>query len=145
MTDPDTVERLLLQAAGVRRPSSMDISSILSLIEEGYDLDLHILPGIRDGVIGGKTQDAVSSWRYFIPAIKKRRTKVAITPSNREASIDGDFADGERPVWWIRGSDPRFSSLAARWAAGKKQRRPAPITSSYFKGSGWAFPAHWVA
>ena len=36
-----------------------------------------------------------------------------------------------------------------RWpyagSAGEEgQRRPAPIASQYFKGLGWAFPAHWV-
>ncbi len=51
MADPDTVEMLLLQAAGVRRPSSMDISPILSLIEEGSD-HLHLFQGLGMGIPG---------------------------------------------------------------------------------------------
>jgi hypothetical protein len=61
------------------------------------------------------------------------------------SNIDGDFADGPRPVWWIRKDDPRYPSLAERWAREKPgQRPPAPITSKYFSGEGWAFPAHWL-
>ena len=59
-------------------------------------------------------------------------------------SDDLDFADGPRPVYWIRDNDPRYSLLAARWATERKQRRPAPISSKYFKGDGCAFPAAWV-
>jgi hypothetical protein len=57
---------------------------------------------------------------------------------------DDDFADGPHPVQWIRGKDPRYSLLAARWATEKKQARPVPISSKYFKGEGWAFPVAWV-
>ncbi len=142
MSDADEIEALLLQAAGNRRPSSMDISPILALIEEGYDLDLHILPGIREGAT--RAREAITSWRYFIPAIKQKKIKPAPGSDGQETSLDGDFADGPRPVHWIRGNDPRYGSLAARWAAEKKQRRPAPIASKYFKGTGWAFPAAWV-
>lgn len=61
------------------------------------------------------------------------------------AEFRDDFADGPRPLIWIRGSDPRYSSLAQKWAAEKRpQRPPAPISSKYFKGEGWAFPAQWV-
>lgn len=56
-----------------------------------------------------------------------------------------DFADGPRPVIWIRGNDPRYASLARRWATEKPpQKPPSPISSKYFKGEGWAFPAQWV-
>jgi hypothetical protein len=56
-----------------------------------------------------------------------------------------DFADGPRPVIWIRGTDPRYRSLAQRWATEKRpQHPPAPISSKYFSGEGWAFPAYWV-
>lgn len=147
MNDPDAIEAVLLQAAGVRRPSSMDISPILALIEEGYDLDQHILPTIR--IKAASSGDAPQSWRWFVPAIRDARLKSIAggrpdMGGDKTSTIDGDFADGERPVWWIRGDDSRYSSLAARWAAEKKQRRPAPIMSKYFKGLGWAFPAHWV-
>jgi hypothetical protein len=150
MSDADEIEGLLLQAAGTRRPSSADISPILALIEEGYDLDRDILPGIRENT--AKAGEAISSWRYFVPAIKRRRTTKAIGAlTGQETSIDGDFADGPRPVYWIRGTDPRYGALAARWAVeqtkrqkGKKAPRPAPILSKYFKGEGWAFPAAWV-
>ncbi len=133
MSDADEIEALLLQAAGGRHPSSMDISPILALIEEGYDLDLHILPGIREAADGAR--EAISSWRYFIPAIKRRKTKAALVSDGQGISL---------PVQWICGNDPRYDSLAAQWAAEKKQRRPAPIASKYFKGHGWAFPAAWV-
>ncbi len=139
MTDPDTVEALLLQAAGVRRPSSMDISPILALLEEGYDLDRNIIPEIKRAAQLAK--EPVSSWRWYAAAIRQKSVRQA---TSQDSNIDGDFADGERPVWWIRGNDPRYSALAARWAAEKKQQRPSPIASKYFKGEGWAFPAHWV-
>jgi hypothetical protein len=63
---------------------------------------------------------------------------------------DPNFAGGERPVYWVEGKDRRYPALAARWAdeasvrLKRKQPRPAPIMSKYFKGEGWAFPAHWV-
>lgn len=158
MPDEDKIEAVLLAAAGERRPTSSDISPILALIEEGLDLDGDIIPGIHKAKQHASA--SISSWRWYATAIKaalKERPKrpvidaVGRTPAN-EAQIEvwrkafgNDFADGPRPVIWIRGSDPRFSSMAPRWAAEKPgQKPPAPITSNYFSGYGWAFPAHWI-
>jgi hypothetical protein len=149
MTDPDTVEAVLLQAAGTHHPSSMDISPILALIELGYDLDRDIVPVIKRMVPHAK--GIISSWRYFVSEIKARPLKpVGAAAVEDMSGIHGDYAGGERPVWWVRGDDPRYEALAIRWAADatkrlkKRQRRPVPIESKYFKGKGWAFPAHWV-
>jgi hypothetical protein len=142
--DADGIEALLLQAAGVRRPLSLDISPMLALLELGYDLERDIIPVIKR--LAPHAKGPIASWRYFVSEIKSRPLKGAVATDRVDmGGIDGDFADGPRPVWWIRHDDPRYSSLAARWAAEKKgQRRPAPIESKYFKGRGWAFPAHWV-
>lgn len=148
MADPDTVEELLLQAVGEHRPSSPDISSILALIELGYDLDDDILPVVRRMV--RHIKKPIGSWRYFVAEIKMRPLKASSDEKVDTSDIDGDFADGPRPVWWIRGDDPRYDALAARWQAEQTKRqkakapKPTPIMSKYFKGLGWAFPAHWV-
>jgi hypothetical protein len=147
VSDADELEAVLLQAAGVHRPSSMDISPILALIEEGYDIDRDIVPAIKRMALAAK--GPISSWRFFVPGIKQARIQAAVGASTeQETTLDGDFADGPRPVWWIRGSDPRYPSLAARWAKERPStfgpKPPAPIMSKYFKGEGWAFPAHWV-
>jgi hypothetical protein len=147
MPDEDTIETVLLQAAGERRPSSTDISPILALIEEGYDLDRDILPVIVRKSSSAKQK--ISSWRWFVASIREGRLRSVVGGKEAEdignhSTITGDFADGERPVHWITADDPRYGSLAARWATEKKQRRPAPIVSKWFKGVGWAFPAHWI-
>lgn len=73
----DAIERRCREAgdlANEASPGLLDLSPILSLIDQGYDLDRDILPVIRAKARRGRKP---GTWRYFVDAIVDARAQNA--------------------------------------------------------------------
>jgi uncharacterized protein YdaU (DUF1376 family) len=70
----DRIENGCREAAGLTEsasPGLLDLSPILTLLDQGYSLETDILPVLRAKAGQGKTP---GSWRYFVPAISEAKT-----------------------------------------------------------------------
>lgn len=88
----DKLQDQLLEAAGIvgfreeRSPGLVNLAPIRGLLEQGYLLEIDILPVIRDISRRGKRP---SSWAYFVnPIIEAATTKRGIPPKPPDKSED---------------------------------------------------------
>lgn len=128
LADEQLLARLLtaIGRSGPVPPAMRDLGPIRALLAEGCDLDRDVIALLTAKRATGKAK-AAQSWAYFAEAIREHRAKAA------PAVVAVD-----RKVW-IGVEDPRWPTMAARYAAENHGEKPPTD-----RLNGWHFLREWL-
>ena len=133
----EQLEGQLREAAGLEQassPSLRDLSPIVKLIDQGYDLAVDIMPKLRAAKASGKRP---GSWSYFVAAITEGKARNDAIPPKAQAPP-------VRAQTWVLREDPRWDSLSARSVA--EEGKPLTVMTLRSKvGPGNYVPNEWLA